>query len=108
MWTVLKTYHADLVRRGTAGASADVGQSVFDLNRIALPWLVPFFVTLLVGALAGSLAGSNAERVRIGVVLFLCLPVFVGMLCAMFIYLIAFTKAERQKRRSSVGDAPPD
>lgn len=104
MWTRLKKYHADLVRRGTA--SQDVAR-YGEIQRIALPWLLPLGGMIIVAIVADPLAGPDAYWVTILAALLLGLPAMFGMLYATGTFLIAGFRADLQKRRKSSHDAPP-
>jgi hypothetical protein len=95
MWTGLKKYHADLVRRGTASEdSARYGE----IQRIALPWLAPLVGMVIVAMVADPLAGPHAYWITICAALLLGLPAMLGITYATATYLIAGLRADRNKR----------
>ena len=97
MWTWLKKYHADLIRRGTASEDA---ARYGEIQRIALPWLVPLVGMVIVAIVAEPLAGPNAYWVTIFGALLLGLPAMLGIFYATTAYLIASLRADRKKRRT--------
>lgn len=104
MWTWLKQYQAYLVRRGTASQDA---ARYGEIQRIALPWLLPLGGMVIVAIVADLFAGPNAYWVNILAAVLLGLPAMIGMLSATGTYLIAALRADLQKRRTSSPDAPP-
>lgn len=103
MWTWLRKYHADLVRRGTASEDA---ARFGEIQRIALPWLLPLVGLVFVAIVADPLAGPSAYWVTILAVLLLGLPAMLGVLYATTTYLIAGFRADRNRRRT-LPNSPP-
>lgn len=103
MWTWLKQYQAELVRRGTA---SEDGARYGEIQRIALPWLLPLGGMVIVAIVAELLAGPNTYWVNIFAALLLGLPAMLGIAYATGTFLIAAFRADLQKRRSSSPDAP--
>lgn len=103
MWTWLKQYHSDLIRRGTA--SRDVAR-YGEIQRIAFPWLLPLCGMVIVAAATEPLAVRNAYWINIFAALLLGLPAMLGMLYATGAFLIAALRADLRKRRTSSPDAP--
>jgi len=104
MWTWLKQYQADLVRRGTASQDA---ARYGEIQRIALPWLLPLGGMVIVAIVADLLAGPKAYWVNILAAVLLGLPALIGLLYATGTYLFAAFRANLHKRRTSLSDAPP-
>ncbi len=103
MWTGLKKYHADLVRRGTASEDA---ARYGEIQRIALPWLAPLVSMVIVAMVADPLAVPHAYWITICAALLLGLPAMLGITYATATYLIAALRADRNKRRA-LPKSPP-
>lgn len=104
MWTGIKKYHADLVRRGTA--SEDAGR-YSEVLIIALPWLLPLVGMVIVAIVADPLVGPLAYWITIFAALLLGVPAMLGISYATATYLIAALRADRGKRRTSLPKGPP-
>jgi hypothetical protein len=75
----------------------------FEVQRIALPWLLLLLGVMVVAVFADALAGPNG---RIGAVLLLGLPTLLGMFFAMGTYLFAVIRADVRKHRLARTERP--
>lgn len=99
----LKRYHADLVERGKSSRDA---ARYGEVQRIALPWLIPLMGMVIVAMVADPIGGPHAYWITICAALLLGLPALLGMSYATATYLIACFRADRRKRRACLPKSP--
>ena len=94
----LSRYFASLYRRGAASAPhARYGE----LNRIALPWVVPLAGLVLVGFAAETLPPAPATVIVVAAVALIGVPAVLGMTAAMMVFFIGGLRADRRRASTS-------
>ncbi len=101
----IKRYHAGLVQRGeTVPDNRRYGQ----VQIIAGPWMIGLLITIVGTAVIEPFTSGASWGVRVAITLSIMVPLIVGMIYSMCVFLFAAIRADVRRHRATKQAAARD